>query len=250
MWALPFELSPWGAAWMGVAVLVAGFVRGYSGFGYSALVISAAAVVTNPLNFVAVVVLLETAMSAQAWRGAGPDVDWRRVWLLLAGAAAGMPLGLWALTRMPEDWARAVIAGYVLVMCVVLLAGWRLRAEARGTGVNLGAGVVSGLANAPGMGGLPVAAFFAAQPMPAAVFRATLIAYFPLLDLMSAPLYWLAGLVTWDTLRASLWLLPLTFLGNWLGARHFFGTDPQEFRRFAILLLAGLAALGLGRALW
>jgi hypothetical protein len=53
--------------------------------------------------------------------------------------------------------------------------------------------VISGLANAPGMGGLPVAAFFAAQPMPAAVFRATLIAYFPLLDLYSAPLYWARG---------------------------------------------------------
>jgi uncharacterized membrane protein YfcA len=99
------------------------------------------------------------------------------------------------------------------------------------------------------MGGLPVAAFYAAQPMPAAVFRATLIAYFPLLDLYSAPLYWWHGLVTWDTLRASLCALPLTVLGNWLGGRHFFGTDPQDFRRFAILLLAVLASLGLLRAL-
>jgi uncharacterized membrane protein YfcA len=99
------------------------------------------------------------------------------------------------------------------------------------------------------MGGLPVAAFFAAQPMPAAVFRATLIAYFPLLDLYSAPLYWWAGLVTWGTLWAALAALPLTLLGNWLGGRHFFGSDPQEFRRFAILLLAVLAALGLVRTL-
>jgi uncharacterized protein len=38
-------------------------------------------------------------------------------------------------------------------------------------------------------------------------------------------------------------------VGNWLGGRHFFGTDPQEFRRFAIVLLAGLALLGLGKAL-
>ena len=96
---------------------------------------------------------------------------------------------------------------------------------------------------------MPVAAFFAAQPIPPAVFRATLIAYFPLLDLYSAPLYWLHGLVGWDTLWASLWALPLTVIGNWLGGRHFFGTDPQEFRRFAILLLAALAAMGLAKAL-
>ena len=112
------------------------------------------------------------------------------------------------------------------------------------------AGLVSGLANAPGMGGLPVAAFFAAQPIAAAVFRATLIAYFPLLDLYSAPLLLVrTGWSRGTRLVAARWALPLTVLGNWLGGRHFFGTDPQEFRRFAILLLAVLAALGLVRSL-
>jgi hypothetical protein len=247
---VPFDLGPLALAWLAFACLVAGFVRGYSGFGFSALLIAASSLVTNPLNLVAVVVILETVMSLQAARGAGPDVDWKRVLWLLGGAAVGLPLGLWILTGMSEDAARAVISGYVLFMCLVLLAGWRMAAEVRGGAANGFAGVISGLANAPGMGGLPVAAFFAAQPMPASVFRATLIAYFPLLDLYSAPLYWLAGLVSWDTLWASLIALPVTLLGNWLGGRHFFGTDPQDFRRFAIILLAGLAMLGLGKALF
>jgi uncharacterized membrane protein YfcA len=245
---MPFELGLGGTAWLAAVIFVAAFIRGYSGFGYSALVIAGSAIVTNPLNLVAVVMLMEFAMSLQSGRAAGPDVDWRRVWLLLAGAAVGLPLGLWALTGISDEAAKAVISGYVLVMCGVLLMGWRFAGEVRGQG-NLAVGLVSGLANAPGMGGLPVAAFFAAQPMPAAVFRATLIAYFPLLDLYSAPLYWFAGLITMDTLWAGLIALPLTVIGNWLGGRHFFGTDPQEFRRFAIILLAGLAALGLGKAL-
>ena len=246
---VPFDLGPGALVWLAVACLVAGFVRGYSGFGFSALLIAASSLVTNPLNFVAVVVILETVMSLQHAKGAGPDVDWKRVRWLMGGAALGLPLGLWILTGVSEDTARAVVSGYVLLMCGVLLAGWRLKSEARGGAANAAAGVISGLANAPGMGGLPVAAFFAAQPMPAAVFRATLIAYFPLLDVYSAPLYWLAGLISWDTLWAALIALPVTLFGNWLGGRHFFGTDPQEFRRFAIILLAGLATLGLGKAL-
>lgn len=241
---LPFEMGFGAAAYMAVAVLLSAFVRGYSGFGFSALVISASGLVTNPLNFVAVVVLCEALMSVQAWRGIGAFVDWRRVWLLLAGAAVGMPLGLWALTSISEDAARAVISGYVLMMCLILLAGWQLRREVRGPG-NFLAGIASGLANAPGMGGLPVVAFFAAQTMQANVFRATLVAYFPLLDIYSAPLYFYSGLVSWDTVWASLLALPMVFLGNWLGSRHFLNTDPQDFRKFAIGLLALLATLGL-----
>ena len=244
---LPFDIGPMGAIWMAFAVLGAAFVRGYSGFGYSAMVIAASSLVTNPLNFVAVVIVAEAAMTLQAWKGVGPEVDWRRVRWLLAGAVIGLPLGLWALTAISENAARAVISGYVLAMCLVLMAGWRL-AGAVGAGGTFGVGLISGLANAPGMGGLPVAAFFAAQPMAAATFRATLVAYFPLLDLYSAPLYFWHGLVSWGTVFASLLVLPLTFLGNWLGGRHFLGTDPQDFRRFAILLLAGLALLGLAKA--
>lgn len=244
-----FDLGTGGTVWMAAVILLAAFVRGYSGFGYSAIVIAGSALVTHPLNLVAVVMVMELAMSVQSWRGAGPDVDWRRVLFLMLGAVVGLPFGLWALTAVSEDTARAAISAYVLAMCAVLLTGWRLRAEARGAGANLTAGLVSGLANAPGMGGLPLAAFFAAQPIPAPVFRATLIAYFPILDLYSAPLYWAHGMIGRDTLLAALMALPLTVLGNWLGGRHFFGTDPREFRRFALLLLAGLAALGLGKAL-
>ena len=40
----------------------------------------------------------------------------------------------------------------------------------------------------------------------------------------------------------------MVFLGNWLGGRHFLNTDPQDFRKFAIGLLAALATMGLVKA--
>ena len=244
---MPFDLGLGASLWMAAAVLIAALVRGYCGFGYSAMVITASSMVTNPLNFVAVVVIAEMVMSAQSWSGLSTDVDWKRVKWLLAGAVIGMPLGLWALSFVNEDGARSVVSVYVLTMCLILLVGYRMTRLAGGL-ATFGTGIVSGLANAPGMGGLPVAAFFAAQPMAPAVFRATVVAYFPILDVFSAPLYWMAGLVTWDTAFASAIVLPLTMLGNWLGGRHFFNSDPQEFRRFAIVLLAILALLGLAKA--
>lgn len=241
---LPFDLGIGGAAFMALVFLVAAFVRGYSGFGFSALVVASSSLVTNPLNFVAVVMFCEFLMTFQQWSGVWRDIDWRRVVTLMLGAVVGLPIGLWALTGVGIDAARAIVAIYVLVMCAVLLAGWNLK-RPQGAAPHLAFGVLSGLANAPGMGGLPVVTFFAAQRVVPNVFRATLIAYFAVLDLYSAPLMWWHGMVTWDTLQAAGLSLPIIGIGIWLGSRHFLHTDPKDFRRFAILLLAGLAVMGL-----
>ena len=66
---MPYDLGPAAVAWLVAATFVAGFVRGYSGFGFSAMLIAASSLVTNPLNFVFVVVLLEALMSVQAGKG-------------------------------------------------------------------------------------------------------------------------------------------------------------------------------------
>ena len=133
-------------------------------------------------------------------------------------------------------------------MCGVLWRGFRF-ARPVGLAPHAGVGLVSGLANGAAIGGLPVAAFFAAQPIPAAAFRATLIAYFALLDLWTLPDLARDGRVR---PRAAVVLaalgLPITLLGMQLGSRRFHAAPPEEFRRFAILLLAVLAVLGLLRA--
>ncbi len=128
----------------------------------------------------------EFLMTFQQWRGVKADVDWRRVLALMIGAVVGLPLGLWGITRVGEDTARAIIAVYVLVMCVVMLRGWRIT-RPQGFAPHLGVGIFAGIANAVGMAGLPVASYFTAQGVAAGVFRGTLIAYFAALDLFSLP---------------------------------------------------------------
>ncbi len=241
---LPFGLSGEAAAFMALAVLIAAFVRGYSGFGFSALVVSSSALVTNPLHFVGVVMICEFVMTFQQWRGIKADVDWSRVKALMIGAVAGLPLGLWGITAVGVDTARAVIAVYVLVMCAVMLMGWKI-ARPQGFAPHLGVGVFAGMANAVGMAGLPVASYFTAQAVTAAVFRGTLIAYFAALDLFSIPVMWGSGIIVWDTLWLAIAAAPLMAIGIWAGGRHFLNTDPQDFRKFAIGLLAFLALINL-----
>lgn len=244
--AWPFDLGTGAVLWLAAAAFGAAFVRGYSGFGFGAILIAAGALVTNPLRLVAVAMLADLAMSAQMWRAVRPQIDWRRAAILFAGALAGLPLGLWALTQVSEAAVRVVVALYVLAMGIILLRGWVL--QARGGGVVLGTGIFSGAANAAGVGGLPVVVLLAAQGIPAAAFRATLVAYFAMLDIWTLGLFAAYGLIDRETWVAVALLAPCLIAGTWAGSRRFLAAAPHEFRRFAVWILIGLACAGLVRA--
>src|SRR5690606_19468104 len=104
--ALPFGLGAGSAAFLLAAILGAAVVRGFSGFGFSALVVAATGLVSDPLNAVAVVLFCEVVMTLQAARGIAGHIDWRRVGLLLAGAVIGLPLGVHWLIAIGLDASR------------------------------------------------------------------------------------------------------------------------------------------------
>lgn len=245
---MPLDLSPGLAAALSIALLGAAYVRGYSGFGFSAIFIAFAALLTNPLPLIPVVFTCEIIMTALQARGIRGHIDWRRVGWLLVGAAIALPLSVSVILSVGEGAARLAVSTIVFIMSLILLSGWTLRHAISWRGYG-GVGIVSGLCNAAGIGGLPVAAFLAAQPIPAATFRATMIVYLTGLDLMTMPLMWWGGLVTWETAVAAAFAFPLLALGVWLGGRQFLAASPSEFRRFAVLLLLALSALGLLRAI-
>jgi len=110
-------------------------------------------------------------------------------------------------------------------------------------------GLLASVCNSAGVVVLPVATFLSAQPVEAAVFRATMIVFLTGIDLMTLPLLWRGGLVTCDTALAVAMVFPVLGLGVWLGGRQFLSASPTTFRRFAVILLLVLSLLGLLRAL-
>jgi len=243
---LPFDLGPGTAAALAIALLGAAYVRGYSGFGFSAIFIAFAALVTNPLPLIPVVFACEVLMTVFQARQIRGHVDWRRVLWMLTGAAIALPFSVTVILSVGEETARVTISAVILIMSLVLLTGWTLRTRIGPVGHG-GVGVLSGMCNSAGIGGLPVAAFMSAQPIEAAIFRATMIVYLTGLDMITLPLLWAGGLVTWDTAIAVGLAFPILGLGIWLGSRQFLSASPSTFRRFAVMLLLALAVLGLLR---
>ena len=245
---MPFDLGPGTAAALAIALLGAAYVRGYSGFGFSAIFIAFAALVTNPLPLIPVVFACETLMTVFQARGIRGHIDWRRVLWLLAGAAVALPFSVSVILSLGEGTARIAISAIIFCLSIVLLTGWTLQRKIGPLG-HTGVGVVSGMCNSAGIGGLPVAAFMSAQPMEAAVFRATMIIYLTGLDMITMPFLWAGGLISWDTVIGVAMAFPILGAGIWLGGRQFLAASPTTFRRFAVLLLLALSLLGLLRAI-
>ncbi|MCO4842125.1 MAG: sulfite exporter TauE/SafE family protein [Yoonia sp.] len=242
-----FDLGPLTLAALAIALLGAAFVRGYSGFGFSAIFIGFASLMTNPIPLIPVVFSCEILMTALQARGIRAHIDWRRVLTLLAGAAIALPFSVWVILTVGGDAARTTVSAIILVMSLILLSGWTLKRTIKTKG-HIGVGIISGLCNAAGIGGLPVAAFMTAQPIAAPVFRATMIVYLTGLDLITMPLMWAGGIVTWDTALGAAIAFPILSLGVWLGSRQFLSASPKTFRKFAVMLLLTLSIVGLARS--
>ena len=127
-------------------VLFAGIVRGFAGFGFSALTVAGTSLYMSPAQIVPVVFVLEVLASltllASVWR----QIDWAWLRPLLIGNALAIPLGVAMLARVPEAPLRAVVSGVILVAALLLLGGWRAP-WTDSTALRLGTGLASGLLN-------------------------------------------------------------------------------------------------------
>jgi uncharacterized membrane protein YfcA len=234
---------------LAVAVLAAGLVRGFSGFGFAMVAVTGMSLALPPAVVVPAVLILDVLASLQLIPSIRRDIDWRSLRWLLAGSVLATPAGVYVLATLPPAPMRVSISLMVLAAAILLLRGWGWK-RMPGPGFTAVVGAASGLLNgAAAIGGPPVILFYLSSPAGITVSRASMIAFFLGLDLLSLGAAGVQGLVTAETLRlALLGAVPLA-LGIGAGSRLFTRCSPTAFRRSVLILLMALSAAGLLRAL-
>ena len=236
-------MDPWTTAYSIACVFGAAIVRGYSGFGFSLLAITALSLALPPAEIVPSIFMLEIAASLHLLPGIWRDIHWRSIGLLLLGCAVATPIGVQLLAHVPAAPMRIAISLFVIVVVALLWRGFALKTMP-GLAATVATGAASGLFNgAFGIGGPPVILFFFSSPAGVAVGRASVIAYFLGTDTIGLAFLTQAELTTWATLWRFLTFLPPLLAGVWLGARGFKHADPEGFRRWVLRILVLLAAL-------
>ena len=159
-------------------ILLASFVRGFSGFGFSASSVSLLAFILPPKEIVPIILLLEIIASFFMIPSIWNKINWRFVFYLLIGVLIGTPFGVRLLSILEPTSTHLIISTTVLMFAILLLRGYRNKSLNHNIS-KFFVGSIAGTVNGFGtLAGLPIALYFliiAAEP---AVIRASLAALF------------------------------------------------------------------------
>lgn len=233
-----------------LAILLAGIVRGYSGFGFAMIAVLSLSLFLPPVEVVPAILILEVAASFWLLPRVWKEVDWRSLTWILLGVLVGTPLGVYLLATVSALHMRVSISLAVIVVVISLWLGFGFK-KMPGRVVMSLIGLVSGVLNGgAAIGGPPVVIFYFSSPTAVSVGRASLIALFLATDVIALGNCLAQGLVRSNTaLLTAIFLVPLV-IGVTLGSRAFIKTDEKTFRLRILQLLLVLSAASLVRALW
>ena len=239
-----------GGSWLitvfaAIVVGISGVVRGYAGFGFSALCIASLSFVLPIASLVPIILLLEVCASVLLVTSVWRDVQWRFALGLTLSSVLAAPLGIVILKWVAAETVRTFVLFIILLSSVLLIRGFTLKGH-QSIGRIAMVGFCAGAVNAVGaVGGIIYSLFLIADGLPRAQFRASLVIIFLLVDLISAGLMAQAGLLTQQHGHWLLMLVPPMAVGIWIGSRLFRLSSAKSFKRFVIALLLVLSTSGL-----
>ncbi len=238
-WAAP------GLIWLFLAVVVAGLVRGFAGFGSPLIIMPAASSVLMPFGALIFLCVVELVGPLPNLPGALRKGERRDVLLLLISAAVALPFGLALVQLMlPEvfNWGVSII---VIVMLGLLMTGWRYEALV-GRREIVGVGLLGGfLGGVSGLAGPPVVMFYLASTRTVEIIRANFNLYLLGINVLTIAALTFFAQFDGQAFAAGLLLILPYIAANAAGARLFRPEREKLFRGVAYTAIGGAAILGL-----
>jgi len=221
-----------------VIAVVAGLVRGFSGFGSALIYMPLISALYSPRIAAPTLLLIDTICSLPFTLHAAPQCNRREVaWVSLAGFTF-LPLGALALIYVDAIWLRWLIVVLVLAALATLMFGWRYHGKP-----TVAAALFTGAFSGFGGGAVQIAApplliFWLGSANKAATVRANIMVYFVPQAALSMILYYWNGLFGGETITFAV-LLGLPFaIAMAAGVFWFHGSSEMLYRRVAYVIIA------------
>lgn len=228
-------LSLWAITYVFVSYFLGFFVRGAFGFGSNIPIILLTTSILGPHHAIALVAVAALISQIDLLPQGVHTANWQVSNPLTVGMLAGSAVGTWLLTVWTAEWLTVTMG--LLIMAVVgmdrfrlleRLCGWvDLRSPAMTSAFALTAGTVGTVS---GGGALYfLVAYLKLVCQTPESFRGTNLVLSGFFMTGRMLFFVIAGLVTLKIIVEALALVPVIFLGTWMGTRFFHKTSPERF---------------------
>ena len=234
-----------------VITLVAAFVNGALGYGFSSLTVPVGLLFFSNRVLNPALVLIEVFLNLYVLfinRAAIRSV-WKRVLPILIGLAPGVALGSYLLASIHPGWMKFATYSLLLPLILVQAGGLRypIKAE-KAIGLPFGAGL-GFLYSVTTISGPPLALLFNNQGFVRQEFRAGLALIRVVESILTAIAYYHLGMFTVQSLGLAETILFSVLVGVPLGAWAIRKLDPETFRRVCMSFDVWIVGFGLSKVL-
>jgi uncharacterized membrane protein YfcA len=238
-------LSPFEFTLLAIVSVIAGAVRGFTGFGLSAVSMAALVTFFAPAILIPILWWQEAASSVAMLKTGIKDADKSIALPIWIASIAGWPLGLWLTTYVAPDTSKLIALALVCSLAAALLFKLRLsslNSKSGLYGTGFGAGIAAGLAH---VGGMVVAIYVLNSDRSARQMRGALTLYLILGTISSFVIQTLFGVMDWRAVTRGLVFAAPSLIGLYVGSRLFIPKFKPFYRPICLALILGLALIGL-----
>ncbi|SFJ05999.1 sulfite exporter TauE/SafE family protein [Jannaschia pohangensis] len=227
--------------WVACVAIVAGLVRGFSGFGTALIYVPLASLSLPPIWVLVTLTLMDLVGPLPNVPRALRDGRPREVGLLAGAAALALVPALFVLGHLGDAGFRWMVSGLCLVTVILMASGWRWSGRMTSPRVAAIGGMAGFLGGVAGLPGPPVILAYMAAPLPAAVVRANIMLFLVLWDVIFGAALWASGRLTAEPVWLGIALIVPYLLANMVGAKLFRPDRERMYRIAAYSLIAAAA---------
>ena len=242
-----FQLSVIEISFIIFIVFIASIIRGFNGFGFSAICVSGFSFILPAIEIVPVILALEVIISIFMVPYIWSKIDWRFVFKLQIGIIIGSPIGLYLLKYLAPETTHLSLCLIIIFFSILLMKGYSNQKVNNNYG-KFFTGIVSGILNGlTTLGGMPVALFLLITSIQPTIIRGSLAALFFLTDIYAFTLSFFAGIVDMTTIYRVIPLIIILPLGVFIGNKFFVKSKEATYRKVVFYFLIIISIFGIFR---
>ncbi|MBN2851190.1 MAG: sulfite exporter TauE/SafE family protein [Clostridia bacterium] len=231
---------------IGIFVLIFAYaVQGISGFGKSLVATPILSFFIPANEVIAIMILTGLLANFYMLLKTFRYSNIRKIWVMILLGIGGVMTGVRVLSFVPVKELKIAMGVMVVISAILLASGYKLRIK-EGHFAYGAAGLTSGfLSGLLSMGGPAIVLFLQNQDHEKHEFRGNLTLFFFFTGIFAIASLFMNHLVTSDVISKSLFFLPASLIGVFLGNYLSHKINEKVFKKIIILILflAGISAV-------